>query len=306
MGNPPLRVDLYVFGHKRAAAPGFSVEVCAETDYTVTNWLSLPWRRQSHTLAIGHSELRRLADGLPVLTKLSATLTPAQMATDAWREWQPFARTWKTLWTAEAAWQDTLNAGVSLLMAGLVVTAFSAAVRRSGGLRFLVLGTLASVVGAALVTVSTYARLPQTMEFSSRGRGYDWYYDWRQFAETMKYLVAEATPPALAPDVETRLRRQLAGLLKERGWGHHARNPVTGAAPKEEDSPGNYVIRRNDGRWEVIWFDPVGAEHVVPVGLPAGPPRATGNFEEEVATFGAGGRALRMPLWPVLRSAGRR
>ena len=45
------------------------------------------------------------------------------------------------------------------------------------------------------------------------------------------------------------------------GFGENKTNFVTGESIREEDSPGNYVIREMDGKMKYFWYDINGAEH---------------------------------------------
>jgi hypothetical protein len=272
VGNPPLKVDLYVLGDGRAAARDFTVEVCQRPTYLLTNSaLTLPRRRHRETLDIAHPELRRLAAGLPVLTKLSATLSPTQMASDAWIEWQPFKPHWRRLWTPQAAAEDTFNLGVTLLMAGLVVTAAAAAIRRGSGRRILLKGTVATVAIAGIVSVVHYARTPQIRDFVSMGRPYAWHGKWRQFEQGMHWLADEVSlTEAAGPHIGAVLRERAASALRSAG-GPLAMNPYAEKPPREEDSPGNYEFRCTNGAWALVWFDQLGGEHTVMLAWPSGP-----------------------------------
>ena len=117
VGNGPLRVELYVFGSERASAPHFKVQRCTRPDYPEP---SQGWSRTSpETPIVVHPLLRQWVSGSPVVTKLSATLTPADMRQDVWLDWGAFRETNSRLFSREGARTYAYNWGAGVFAAGL-------------------------------------------------------------------------------------------------------------------------------------------------------------------------------------------
>ena len=97
--NGPCRMDLYVFGDQRAAANHFKVERC---DRVAINWQ--PQEKHLGTwLRVTDPEVSDLIGPSTVGTKLSATLNPKQMDTDAQIKWASFFRTQRAIVYSDAA-----------------------------------------------------------------------------------------------------------------------------------------------------------------------------------------------------------
>jgi hypothetical protein len=97
--NGPCRMDLYVFGNQRASAHHFHAERC---DRVAINWQ--PQKKNLGTwLRVTDPEVSDLIGALTVGTKLSATLTPKQMDTDAEIKWASFFRTQRPFVYSDAA-----------------------------------------------------------------------------------------------------------------------------------------------------------------------------------------------------------
>ena len=271
--NPPLKVDLYVFGQARAAAKGFAVEVCART---VAKAPALPLRLASvlrREVPVVHPALLKLVGGAAVATKLSATLSPAQMAEDAWIEWKPFHPTWKTYYTEEVARKSALNKGTALLMTGWVLCFGIACAQRKIPYRLLLVSALVVPALALLVGLTEWRTTPRATG-ARVYRGGEWYSHWRNAPILLEAMAQQAQTQVAG---ETDSLAALRGLLAEEmaSYGKNAygtTNPYTGRLPQEEDSPGNYTVRSNATGLEVLWYDQAGAEHRFPLTAPTGPP----------------------------------
>ena len=109
--NGPCRMDLYVFGNQRAAAHHFHAERC---DRVAINWR--PQEKHLGTwLRATAPEVSDLIGASTVGTKLSATLTPKQMDTDAEIKWATFFRTQRAfVYSNAAAVMIALNVAIPL------------------------------------------------------------------------------------------------------------------------------------------------------------------------------------------------
>jgi hypothetical protein len=97
--NGPCRMDLYVFGSRRATARHFDAARC---DRVAINWQ--PKEKHLGTwLRVTDPEVLDLIGPSTVGTKLSGTLTPQQMDTDAKIKWATFFRTQRAYVYSEAA-----------------------------------------------------------------------------------------------------------------------------------------------------------------------------------------------------------
>jgi hypothetical protein len=97
--NGPCRMDLYVFGNQRATADHFNAERC---DRVAINWQ--PQEKHLATwLRVTDPEVSDLIGTSTVGTKLSATLNPKQMETDAQIKWASSFRTQRAIVYSDAA-----------------------------------------------------------------------------------------------------------------------------------------------------------------------------------------------------------
>lgn len=250
VGGDPLAVDLYVFGPDRAAAPGFEAERCTRPAYPDPEEFAR--YHASGPVRISHPTLRALAHGAPVLTKLTAELTPGQMLEDAVITWEPFQELGERALRRDQAPVVGVNVGAGALFVGVAVAAFVA--RRRGlelrrGVAWLAGPLLAGAVvgvGAALVTplvvrTGVAASAAVTVWHADAGSALE-----RHFVEH--------------PDHEDRLAAARAFVRAY--WEEHAEGRM---APIEEDSPGNYTFRERDGRLEYVAYDAYAAERAHPV-----------------------------------------
>ena len=113
--NGPCRMDLYVFGNQRAAADHFNSERC---DRVAMNWQ--PQEKHFGTwLRVTDPEVSDLIGTSTVGTKLSATLNPRQMDTDAQIKWASFFRTQRAfVYSDAAASMIALNVALPLIVLG--------------------------------------------------------------------------------------------------------------------------------------------------------------------------------------------
>ena len=274
--NGPLQVELYIFGPWRASAPHFKVERCTRPMYpTPPETDPLYWLRWSpETPNILHPLLRKWVREARVATKLSATLTPAQMRSDVWLDWTAFSEKRHHLYSRSAALTLALNWAAGLFTAGLIGSCCIGGAKRTNGTRpggrSPKIHTLIWL--AAGITAAIYLALPKIQvrlvkDGDSIYRPVDILYriSWELFDEQAE------SPMRSSNDTRSRVRsvitvpRTNAPYWKE--WARSSdwenwQNYLVGGPLREEDSPGNYTIRETNGQLQFIGYDAQGAEHV--------------------------------------------
>lgn len=254
--NGPLRVELYIFADHRARAPLFRVERCAKPVYPTLNGDYV--YRPPGPLNIVHPLLRQWVDGSPVVTKLTATLSPEQMRQDVWLEWREFSETKNRRFSRAGAANTALNWGAGVLAAGLIVGYFIALGIRPGKPQFTKPIQMAIAVSIATVGL-IYVMLPK-IEVRLARRPYA---ATRNAQDYPLFLVEGETlgqaRQILANPTNTVAKATWARDLKEGNWPNH----YVGGLVHEEDSPGNFILREKDGLIEYVVYDAVGSERVL-------------------------------------------
>jgi hypothetical protein len=251
--NGPLRVDLYIFGARRAQAAHFKVERCIEPQYVTDS--SRTRQRPRKGLNIAHPQLVSWVGGAPVATKLTATLKPEQMRQDVWIEWQNYEEKQKVLFSRKAARTIALNWASGVLLVGLLLSQLMAILRRSTD-RWLAGGV---VLGASLVVGSViFWALPKVEVKLVRFA----HHETRQAHVLPSLLV---TGESL--DVARQILAQPTNFVSRSEWNDVFRagewpNHYLGGVIREEDSPGNFILREKDGQVEYVIYDVNGAEQV--------------------------------------------
>jgi hypothetical protein len=253
--NGPLALDLYVFGAARAACDRLATVHCARTEFPEPPGRPVFWNRfLGWEAELHHPGLRRIAEGAAVVTKLAGTLEPEQMSTDLRLEWEEFADARTTLYTPRAARATALNQGSWLALLALAV---------------------AALLGAGLDVVRV-----------ARGRARPDLRQTRRRAAVMwcgalvfgvasglfGYVAMDVTdaPAVGLPSVPVR-HMALANRIAFIATVAEARqviaaewrgktNPYDGRPVREEDSPGNYILREEDGHVVYVYYDARGAE----------------------------------------------
>jgi hypothetical protein len=253
--NGPLALDLYVFGAARAACDRLATVHCAEIGFPESAGGPVFWSPfYSSEVDIHHPGLRRVAEGSAVVTKLSGTLEPDEMRTDLRPAWEEYAYEHTTLFTPQAARTAALNQGSWLAVLALLVLALVGAVleavRRARGLAAhdlaqvrrraaaLWCGTLAFGLASGLVS---YVAMDVTDVQPVGGA-----------AVSLRHMGLANQVPTIPTVPEAR-------RVIEAEW-HGQTNPYDGRPVREEDSPGNYVLRKRDGELVYVYYDARGAE----------------------------------------------
>jgi len=257
--NGPLSVEFYVFGPSRAEASHFKVERCTRPNYPEP---SGEWaRRLPETPNIVHPLLRKWVDGSPVATKLTATLSHADMRKDVWINWTPILEKRNLLFSWQGALTTALNWGTGLFAAGLLVVClltFVSETHKTKLPRRIGIMVIASIILAGLFCLA----LPKTDVRLMKG-GYDKMYGKQfQIHYYLQYECANHDGRTIA-EVRAGLRKYLSNPANaELNYWENFDNYLIGGQIREEDSPGNYTMRATNGQLEFVGYDTEGAEHV--------------------------------------------
>lgn len=250
IGNGPLQVELYVFGAERAKARHFTVERCAQPAYPqlpihrgIASFSPEAFSLRPEIVQIVHPLLRKWVDGAPVATKLTATLTPAEMRDDVGIFWAPFAEEQTTRFSHWGALVYALNWGMGVitasLLAALVFGPGSAARAKQAGK----IAALAVCFGGAL-TASIYMLLPKTDVRMIKGL------KWRLYEGFYALQIIQRSAADSASDIPEMLS----------AWrGQREENFLSGGLIHEEDSPGNYEFVKTTNGVQCIVYDASGA-----------------------------------------------
>ncbi len=250
-GNAGLAVDLFVFGPSQAHADSLHVERCASP---------VPARDERNStgspddILISHPLLLQWTGNLPVATKLSGTLTPAMMAQDIELHWAPFSEVRQTFYSYQGAVVRGLNWGIGIATACLFLASLVVAVKVSWQ-RWLRAGAGWMALGGFLVAAVVFFATPKTAVRLVRAPRAQAVMNVLQLAAFFQH--SSPTNRALSLVESRALIKSI--LTNERiATGG---NVLLGGAIREEDSPGNYVLRQSTNGVEFLWFDENGGEH---------------------------------------------
>ena len=248
VGSSGLGLELYVFGPQAAAAPGLDVIRCTQPRYSeAEEGIAVSFHfRDSERLEISHSGLRALADGGAVVTRLSGRLSSGQMQSDMTIAWVPFEERQASFWSRQGAAATGLCVLLAAMLFGpLVNEAVRQAQRGPVRGRWRSMGEWA-VIGAVL-GLGIYLFLPKVAvttgreSFRSASAAYRVQEvvmrEVRAMGSSGRSLTLEAIRAALAKEMGDRL-------------------------PKEEDSPGRFVLSKEASCFRVRTFEPTGKEFV--------------------------------------------
>jgi hypothetical protein len=263
--NDRLNVELYVFGPARAEASHFKVERCTQPNYPEpppNDFWSWNWRRWSpESPDIVHPLLRKWVKGSPVATKLIAALSRSEMRQDVWLDWTSFSEKKNHLFSQAGALTIALNWAAGVFAAGLMcIGIVRFARKKSNDLRPVRIVTVGSLILAGLV----YLCLPKIevrLVKVSRGS------EQASLFQLCEYLL-DTTNSVTRAEISAQARHLLANPTNDVEWryfgGHldHLDNYLLGGRIREEDSPGNFILRENGNQLEFVAYDAQGAEHV--------------------------------------------
>jgi hypothetical protein len=269
VGNGNLAVDLYVFGTGTAEAAGFerirsgrAEWLDAKTLEPVQTTAQAHWlTRRDERLRFGHAGLAACFPAAKPAwaTKLSATLTPAQMAADVTLTFDSGSTFGGAVYTGDAAAAVAANWGVGLFAGGLLVLAIlgtrgEASERKARGwVPALLLFSLAT----SAVTWANLPTAPETVRSAAfRTTRAVW-----QLGDIFDLVVGGTWPKpgetgptndGRAPSLSV-VRERLREVLAQ--WHGHE----DAAAIVEIDAPGGYLVREpQPGVYELVGFDAFG------------------------------------------------
>lgn len=239
VGATTLALELYVCGAGRALAEGMDVSFCATAD-------RFSGLSDELSLRVGNAG---------VLTKLVGDFDAASMARDIVLGWEAYEGAATVYLGPRAAFHRAAGQGGTAALALLIVAGLvGRRLAGRGGRHAWLVDVLAPFVAlgcAALVGILVHRSLPTvpgTVRTVDRGR---------------------SGPRAVALEPPDSVRGDPDGV---REWMRDATsdhvNPYTDARMREEDSPGNWWLRSDAGRLEVIlWLWPHRTETVDASGL---------------------------------------
>ena len=253
--NDSCSVELFVFGPGLAEVPGFKIEHCATPCFPKQDD---QMRVFPGGLNIRHRQLASLVTGAAVATKLSAHLRRDDMRHDAMIAWRAFEPHQTILYSVRGAATTAANFSLPFLAAGVLL--IEAGRRRSASFlwRWRSLGwrlCLLAIVAGSVV----FLGLPRVSVNTIRTPRYYLHSQHR----VLSTALAEAFLDHPLPEGD-RLKtacQRLTDLIADQ-QERFRQNVFTGARLREEDSPGNYVLRQSPDGLEYVWFDVEGAERV--------------------------------------------
>jgi hypothetical protein len=248
IGSDKLSVDLFVFGPARAEAQFFNVERCAMPAFP--QFMRGVAIRPS--LQIVHPQLRDWVSGSAVATLLTANLDSAQMTDDIKLNWVPFRETHHDLYSQQGAWFSGLNYGIGVFAVFLLLASLVTAAKRSWQPHSKVLAGI-GVIAGAIVTLAFFTSVSKT---PVRLFKHSSIFNVRNIA--MIYLMEDETNHI------TTLAQSRAVIEKiQTMYPTLDENTFFGGPIREEDSPGNYVLRQATNGVEFVWFDASGREQTL-------------------------------------------
>jgi hypothetical protein len=253
--NGPCTIDLYVFGPQRAETLGLQVTRCDRPTYHE----EFRWPRlEGGKVRVRHAELAGLVNGAPVATKLTGTLTPAQMRRDAYLRWVPYRSQGATLYQPSAALTLAANVASIGLLLGAALTWFVYRPRSQRALsEYWFLKLMVAVVGlGAMAYLVTPRAASGQVDVSRRPMSHDV----RQLTWSLRIAIDDEN---LQHPSAADLDRVVKGLgpYYSGDWRHPGPviNSFTGQPLRIEKSPGNIWLQAATNRWDLIWFDFDGA-----------------------------------------------
>ena len=259
----PLDLELFVFGDRRAAVEGLTVQACAPVEFSAP--LNLGEARKNRetvgTIQLSHTALRSLCAGTTVATHLTATFSPGQMDHDLTVQWQPFTQTEGLLKYARAdmAWRGFVAATVVLMCAALVFPL------RWGLQRPPILPAcgvlLVAAVGAGVVVGLAQPTIPVVYSVLMAND-----VEIGSLRELTAAVDQGVLDHKLAAPTDSQLQAVFQEVIKK---GHDELLPIPNdpglrwqhVPIRAGDAPGGYqLVRLPDGTWRINWIDHHGRE----------------------------------------------
>jgi hypothetical protein len=240
--NGPLSVELYIFSSSRAKAAHFKVASCTQLNPV-------------------HPLLHQWTVGLPVATKLTAKLSPAAMRHDVWLGWTPFEEKENRLFSRQGALTIALNWGAGLFATSLFIVwllAFVSETQKPKFPRRIGMITLTSAILVGLV----YLSLPKIEVKLVKGGYFRSYNNMREEQLALQIILEEEGWPSLK-QARTTLQNATSNPTNAVTYGlMNWDNDFAGGQVREEDSPGNYLLRETSNQLQLVTFRPDGGEEI--------------------------------------------
>lgn len=230
LNGQSLRVDLYVFGDTRAAAPHFKVESCTRP-------------------SIAHPLLRQWIGNSAVVTKLTATLSPADMRKDVWLEEKPLVIEHKNrLFSQHGALTTALNWGAGFFVIGLIIACVFAFAKEAPKPKLPRYAGIVTLISIALVGL-VYLSLPKIEVKLMRGR---FYYQTKEEILALRIALGDSEWHTTA-EVRAGFHNITSNSTNATEYGlKNWDNPFVGGQFREEDSPGNYLLRETRAFQQIV------------------------------------------------------
>jgi hypothetical protein len=236
--NGPLSVELYLFGQSRAKVSHFKVESCTRPN-------------------IAHPLLHKWTGDSTVATKLTATLSPADMRKDVWINWTPFSEKKNRLFSQQGALNMALNWGTGFFAAGLFVVCLLAFASKTHKTKLLCLIGIVAVTSGILAGL-VYRSLPKTEVILVNGHR-----DSSAGLVILRRVLNDGGWQTLA-EARAKLQDVTSNPINSpKKYWRNWRNDLVGGQIHEEDSPGNYLLRETNQQMQLIIFNADGGEHVL-------------------------------------------
>jgi hypothetical protein len=240
-----VRVTLYVFGEQRAAVDGFRMGHCEQPAFSEPTPRPIPrrWR-----LDIQHPLLRQWLLGSDTATKLDATLLPTQMRQDPKIRWEPFTSHRTSLDTGNVFTTRAKNAAAYVLSIGVFIgfVAFWTVFSGPSAHARLVLWSFA-MFGLSWIVENKVSHGKPSVDAHAI-----WFGSVPRFR--VESLIEEAVghnPQDVTPKADD-LR---AAIQRVQAAQPRYTNDLQGGLLREEDSPGNYLLRDSTNGVETFFFD---------------------------------------------------
>ncbi|HEX9047112.1 MAG TPA: DUF2330 domain-containing protein [Verrucomicrobiae bacterium] len=233
LNREPLNVDLFVLGETSATAPFFTVE-------------------KSDRQELRHPLLSQWFGSSPVITKLTARLLPAEMDKDVWISLSPnYVRHVNVFYSHDGALTTALNLAAYVFGAGLfVVCCWALAMPKLRPKLFWIFCALAIV--SAAVGKLRHDSLPQMAVKLVRG-GFR-HHEYEHILAVERNL-EESNFTSMA-EVRAAVQNVISNPAYTDYYGSTFwENKFVGGNFREEDSPGNYLLRETNRRVELVVVD---------------------------------------------------
>jgi hypothetical protein len=239
VNNGPLSVELYVFGSDRAEAPHFKVESSTRPN-------------------LAHPLLRQWVGDSATVTKLTATLSPDNMREDVWINWTRFSEKKSRLFSSHGAAIHALNWGTGIFAVVLLAIYCFTFATEIGKSKFPLLAGIVTSV-SIVFTGLFYFSLPKTEVKLVKGYFHSYFRGEQLVLNTILadgdwHTVAEARAE-LQNDILSPTNAAVYGF---KSWDNY----FVGGQIREEDSPGNYILRQTNNQLQLVTFNAEGAEEV--------------------------------------------